>query len=241
MKKLFALLLILLLTSVVFAHGDEAESLKEQIYKENPMLGFMYDNPPLNFLLIGFVLTIGILAFSIFFLGAINEKHKKILFALIVISIALPTLYLAFATVYENLTSVTGGPVHWHADFEIFVCGDELELKESEGLEGKVGTELVHAHNDYRIHVEGTLLSMSQASLGNFFSAIGGEMTDDSLEVRLTDGTVGDWHNNDLCSDGRKGSWKMYINDVQQDFNPDYVISPFANVPPGDHIKLVFE
>ena len=166
---------------------------------------------------------------------------KKILFILIVISIALPTLYLAFATVYENLTSVTGGPIHWHADFEIFVCGNELELKESEGFEGRVGTELVHAHNDYRIHVEGTLLSMSQASLGNFFSAIGGEMTEDSFEVPLKDKTIGKWHNGDACPDGGKGIWKMYVNDVQQDFDPSYVISPYANVPPGDHIRMVFE
>ncbi len=47
---------------------------------------------------------------------------------------AIATVFLAADTVIKNQTSVSKGPVHWHADFEIFVCGkNPLEMKTVKG------------------------------------------------------------------------------------------------------------
>lgn len=54
-----------------------------------------------------------------------NEATKQFLFWGMVIPIIFVTLFLAVETVLKNEQSVTGGPVHWHADYDIYVCGQE--------------------------------------------------------------------------------------------------------------------
>mgnify|MGYP001569409592 FL=1 len=51
-----------------------------------------------------------------------KEKTKKILFWSIATVSMASILFLAGSTVYLNMVSPNGGPVHWHADFEIWNC-----------------------------------------------------------------------------------------------------------------------
>lgn len=68
-------------------------------------------------------------------------------------------LFLGASTIYLNVKADSGGPVHWHADFEIWACGNQLELKDPyEFLSNKVGTPTLHEHDDQRIHLEGVVV-----------------------------------------------------------------------------------
>src|SRR4051794_6341558 len=87
---------------------------------------------------------------------ALRKKHpsedlKKFLFSGIVIFVTAPTLYLSATTVYYNLVSASGGPVHWHADYELWNCGQEVNVKDPAGLlSNRIGTATLHEHNDNR-------------------------------------------------------------------------------------------
>lgn len=114
-------------------------------------------------------------------------RLKLPLFASIAIITITATLYMAGSTVYVNTKSDSGGPVHWHADFEIWACGNELELRDPyEFLSNKIGTATLHEHDDRRIHLEGVVVDDSRdASLGKFFYVIGGAITSQAMVVPL--------------------------------------------------------
>lgn len=97
------------------------------------------------------------------------------------------TLWLAGSTVYVNVVSDSGGPVHWHADYEVWACGNELELRDPfEFLSNKIGTATLHEHDDRRIHLEGVVVDDSRdASLGKYFYVIDGAITADAIVVPL--------------------------------------------------------
>ncbi len=58
--------------------------------------------------------------------------------------------------------------------------------------------------------------------------------------IPLKDKSLAIYEDGNPCPDGKQGVWKMYVNDKEKNFDPDYIISPFTLVPPGDVIKLVF-
>lgn len=169
-----------------------------------------------------------------------TKTEKKVVFVLYILITAGITIYIAGGTAYLNMTSATGGPIHWHADFEVWACGQKLEMQHSEGLENKVGTNLMHAHDDYRIHVEGVLQHMDEASVGEFFEAIGGEFSEDTLTVPLLDTSMRTWKNGDLCPDGNPGKIRFFINGKENFDFGKYIIAPYADVPPGDFLNITF-
>lgn len=190
-------------------------------------------------------------------LYAESEKLKKFLFILIVIPVILATFYFLLSAIYLNLVSETKGPVHWHADFEVWACGKKYLLADPQELfENKVGLPELHEHNDNRIHVEGVLLKKEQASLGNFFRAVGGSFDGNLLVIPTTEG-LKRWKNGDVCSasgnvssntstptfiSGQPSFWHVFVNENPIPiFDPhNYVISPYPDVPPGDSIKFIF-
>ena len=196
-----------------------------------------------------FILGIGVifcLAFLCFVLFKKNWKNqqKKILFWSFAVLVSTVTIYFLLYTLLVNFTSETNGPVHWHADFEIWVCGQRQTVPHSTGISGRDGTPLLHHHNDDRIHIEGTIINTEGVSLGNFFAAIGGALADSYIGIPQEDGTIQYWHNEDACPDGHAGTLSLYItrgNSVAMIPGiAEYVISPETNVPPGDQLKLVF-
>jgi hypothetical protein len=185
---------------------------------------------------------------------ALRQKHpsselKKFLFCAIVIFVVAPTLYISATTVYQNVVSASGGPVHWHADFELWNCGQEVNLKDPVGtLSNKIGTATLHEHNDNRIHVEGVVQQPTDASLGEFFHVVGGELTPTSVTIPTNAGPL-PLTNGSICPDGLEGTLQVFVYQTDQDgysmqrkiTDPqNYVISPYATVPAGDCVIVEF-
>lgn len=234
MKKRFLVLFIILLIlaiNIVFSHEGEEDE-------------FMLDHSQLYPLSQLAVVGYGSVAFGILILiiivlhKAMNELIKKAVYILLAITVVLVTIYLIITTLHLNIISLTKGPVHWHADFEIWVCDKEINLPEPKGLSNKQGVDLMHAHNDNRIHVEGVILDNKQASLGAFFYAIGGSLTSDGIKVPTDEGLIA-VHDGDKCNE-KPAKLYVFVNGNLIDNPPAYEISHYEKVPPGDRIKFVF-
>lgn len=177
-----------------------------------------------------------------------TEFGKWVLYLGIAVPVLLATLFSAAGTVYLNWASATGGPVHWHGDFEVWACGQELDLIDPTGLFNRVGSPVYHEHGDNRLHAEGVVVSLSGVSLRKFFGLVGGELHTDHLSFP-TNEKVYEFTNGDICSGEGPGTlqvfaWKTdsargeFYQEKLVDF-PNYIISPFTKVPPGD--CLIFE
>ncbi len=184
------------------------------------------------------------------FLKNKSEKTKLFLFFSIVVLVSFSTLYFLVATIYLNITSTTKGPVHWHADFKIFTCGQEnLPPEPSSKLSNKVGTPLFHEHEDRRIHIEGTVGHLEDVSIGRFFEVQGGELAETSFIVPSEDG-LKTYNNFDSCA-GLPSVWNVFLYQTKDNLVTqtkltqkqamDYVISPSGSVPPGDCLIFEFE
>ena len=176
-----------------------------------------------------------------------GEALKVTLFVLMIGTISLTTLYLAGATIYKNQRSITGGPVHWHADFEIWNCGQKVNLKDPTGWSNKIGTPVFHEHNDDRIHVEGVVLHQPDVNLGNFFNVIGGKLDSQTMTAPLNEGDL-TVNNGEMCN-GQPAMVQAFVyksegsNFSQQRItNPeDYLLSGESGIPPGDCIIIEFD
>ena len=173
-----------------------------------------------------------------------NPYGKKFIFSSMVFVIVVPSVFFIASTIYINVISETKGPVHWHTDFEIYACGEELPPPESDGkLSNKTGTPVLHQHVDKRVHVEGVLIDVLDASFQQFVEVQGGELTNSTFKVPTGDGFK-QFTNGDACPDGKPGEWNvfMYRTNVEEDTVTktklddyvNYVPAPHIEVPPGD-------
>jgi len=238
-RESFIFLLLILASASIFAHG-----------KLEP--GDYLPVDPRAVTVAVFLLLLVIALVSIVFSNRLSEKTKKFFFAIIAVSVVSATLYAVGSTVFLNLISETQGPVHWHADFEIWVCGSQVKnLIAAKFPENKVGSELLHHHNDYRIHVEGVTVEKDDVSIGHFFEAIGGELTNQSITIPLDDGTKVTYSNGRQCPNGKPGKLKLLVMNgqtagrfVEKKELKDYVMSPhFSTIVEGgqgDMIMIVF-
>lgn len=173
---------------------------------------------------------------------------KKILFLGIIGAVVIPTLYLISSTIYLNTVSSSKGPVHWHADIEIWACGKELDLKDPTGWSNKIGTATLHEHNDKRIHLEGVVVNSDDASLGKFFRVIEGSLSPTSINVPTNDSLVS--LQNGMECNGQPAELQVFVFQTDKEnyytqqklVNPgDYIISPYSSVPAGDCIIVEFD
>lgn len=177
----------------------------------------------------------------------LSGMAKKLLFICITSVAILQTLFLAGSTIYVNAISHSKGPVHYHADFEIYNCGQKIDLEDPTGLSNKIGTSTLHEHNDGRIHLEGVVVKEKDQSLGKFFHVIGGFISNESLTVPTTTGALA-LHNGDVCPDGSAGVLNFFaykvINGsyIQQKLTDpqNYIYTSDSQVPPGDCIIAEF-
>jgi hypothetical protein len=242
MKFKLAFFMLFLLAFPVMAHGDSNDESQVEIHNNN----FLSVLPnPVDMILYSLAITSAVIGISL--LTKLSPKGKKVAFILISVPVILSTLYLGGYTVYENIISETGGPVHWHLDYEVWVCGERLDLINPRGLENKIGTSELHEHNDDQIHVEGTLIKKSEADLHSYFEAIGGRLTKEELVYPTEEKGIVDVKNGDLCN-GVPGTLQAFLYKVdgnvftQQklaDF-PEYIMSPESLVPPGDCVIIEF-
>lgn len=168
-------------------------------------------------------------------------KLKLPLFISIAFVMSASFLFLAGATVYLNVKSDTGGPVHWHADFEIWACGNELELRDPfEFLSNKIGTATLHEHDDRRIHLEGVPVEVEvDATLGKFMYVVGGAVTDAALVVPLNPPEVGDYFENDLDGDGASNLYGSQIDPHVYQTEDGPVAEFFDGQMCGDEVAVV--
>jgi hypothetical protein len=242
MKKLSELFL-----SVVLAIFLLALPLSVQAGEPGTGLELSMTTHALRLVLIGLGATT-LFIFVAILLSPKKESTKHFLFNAIIIAVVTPTLVLVYNTVYLNLNSWSEGPVHWHADYEVWVCGQKLDLVDPVGWSNKIGTPTLHEHNDSRIHLEGVAITPNDVSLGNFFTVIGGKITSSEIIFPDKSGLI-DKTSGTLCPDGTVGTLQTYAYRANKDltyyqqkihFPESYIISPESIVPPGDCIIVEF-
>jgi len=260
--------LILILPLLVVAHEDEVveqhvegDTHSEEVHSDGDEVERASDleqsikSTSLRLIIISSGGIILLMFYAIFSNRATtnNNRLKIITFSLIVLITVGATIYVVGSTIYLNVISETKGPVHWHADFEVWNCGEKLDLADPSGLANRVGTSTFHEHGDDRIHLEGVVVKYGDVSLHSFFHVIGGQLEDDSLSIPTNDGII-ELQNGDQCN-GKEGKLQVFVYNVN---NPDerkqwvyeqtklddyenYVLSPFSNVPPGDCIIVEYD
>jgi hypothetical protein len=236
-KVLFSLTILLIIilfySNITIAHGNEPDKHIEDVSKKNYNLA-----DPLFYIKLTAAILIIITLFSLTIGKNYTNEHKKIFFWILTLPVVLSSLYLAGHTIYGNLTSVTKGPVHWHAHYQVWTCGERLDLQKAEGLSNRMGSSVLHSHEDDSIHVEGVVYDFMDITLGKYFQVIGGELEHDRISYPTVNGIV-NYKNGDLC-DNLPGKLKVYVNGEKIE-NPElYVIAPEENVPPGDCIIFEF-
>lgn len=232
--------LALLVIPLISAHEETTEI---------PLI-YLLKQQSLTLLSIGILITIFVVALSLRFQKTpeLFNKTKKLLFLILLIPVLIISWILIGSTIAVNIISETGGPVHRHADFEIWRCGELVDIVDPKGIMNRVGTPLLHEHSDNRIHVEGTLLEEVDSDLHTFFEAIGGDLTNEEIRVPTNEGLVtlkdGDTCNGEPAElqfflyritnpDPAKRSGFLYEQIKLEDFE-DYLLAPYLNVPPGD-------
>lgn len=174
-----------------------------------------------------------------------NLAFKTWAFAGICLVVLSTTTLLIGSTIYLNQVSSSKGPVHWHADLEVWDCGQELNLKDPVGrFSNKIGTPTLHEHNDKRIHLEGVVVEPADASLSKFFKVIGGFISQREVEVPTNQG-LKELKEGDNCG-SETAVLQMYVYRTNPDKTytkhfvdlEDYTLSPLSNVPPGDCLVI---
>ncbi len=176
-----------------------------------------------------------------------NNSLKKILFISFCLVTIGTTLFLAGSTLYLNNISYSKGPVHYHADFEIWNCNQEVNLKYPKGWSNKIGTATLHEHNDKRIHLEGVVVGKDDQSLGKFFQVIGGKIDHSNLVVP-TNERILSLTSGSNCPNGEKAVLQVFVYKVfgkqmvqTKVADPEsYIYSPHSGIPPGDCIIVEF-
>lgn len=164
--------------------------------------------------------------------GWYSGNVKYFLFGAIVTLVLSITAYLIWSTIATNASSVTGGPVHYHADFEIWNCGQKVDLIDPQGWSNKIGTPILHEHNDGRIHVEGPVLNYKDITLGKFFEVVGGFPLESAVECNGYPAVV------QVFVYKTKGD--TFYQEKIADY-ANYVLSPYPSIPPGDCIIIEFD
>ena len=233
LRGVLLITLALVLVPSALAHGPEAVGVEQAAIEAGVW----------NALGIAAAAIILAALVSVFALPALPARGqraaKSLLYAILFIAAVGGTLYAGGVTIWLNQQSPYGGPVHWHADFEVWACGEQWELADPQGLENRIGTAAIHEHGDNRIHIEGVLLSEEEAELGSFFAKVGGALTEDGFRMPTPMGLMGR-ENGELCN-GAPGQWYVFVNGAPEPEAGEHVLAPHTTVPPGDRIKLVFD
>jgi len=237
MGVIYCLMLILLLVSSVplYAHEDELESTPQVVSYSDPA---HLHTVTLKILGIASIIALAFVVVAIRYEKQM-KKSKKVVFIAIALPLLLASLFLVGTTIYTNIVSMTGGPVHWHADYEVWACDKKLDLIDPKGLSNRIGTATLHEHNDDRIHVEGVVQDLQDVSLGGYFETIGGELSPNHLTYPTNEGEL-TYRTGDLCPDNKPGILKVFVNGKKKEDYSHYVLTHVAYVPPGDCIIIDF-
>ena len=122
--KIFSyFLLFIVFLSLVTAHEEKNSVSKENGVKISLIL----------------IVLASINAVILVVISCISKKYKRALFLGIVIPIAIATIFLVSSTIITNIHSSSDGPVHWHADYELWACEEKLNVINPTGLSIMLG------------------------------------------------------------------------------------------------------
>lgn len=239
------LFVFLLILNIALAHEGEEEITDEEINN-----GFFENFLPLPFVIGIFIIsTIPFLIFA-YRWKKISKQH--VIFWIIIYLVSSFTLIIVGDAINLVINSETKGPIHWHADFQVWNCGKQLDLVDPKGIANRVGTRLFHEHGDKRMHVEGVIKDVSDVDLHNFFNFIGGYLSERSFSIPTNNGVVS--VTDGKSCNGGDGEVQIFAYVVtnahasqkegfiveQLKVNENYVLSPYQDVPPGDCIIIEF-
>lgn len=239
MKHVLVLFSMLLSPALAFAHDDTADA---SFFSSQVTHTFMW-----QVLLCAVVLLALLFLLSLLYAKKSNAVKRLLFWSMTAVILATTTTLIG-TTIMTNATSWSKGPVHWHADFQVWACGREVNLKDPKGLSNKIGTSVLHEHNDNRIHYEGVVIQERDATLGAFFHALGGELTQNSLTLPTNDGMV-TYKNSDECRQYEPAKLQVFTYQVNTDGTftqtkladpANYLLRPQSQVPPGDCIIFEF-
>jgi len=173
-----------------FAHGSEAVT---DLFTSDDGLAAQTSSLALR-VVVTAAIVLMLLTILAAFINDRNPKLKLPIFILMAITMAGSTLVLIGSTVYLNISSDSGGPVHWHAAIEYWACGNQLEFRDPEGkFSNKIGTSTSHEHDDKILHLEGVIVDKeTDASLGGLMNSLGAYISSSELIIPLND-NPGSW------------------------------------------------
>lgn len=114
---------------------------------------------------------------------------------------------------FTNETLGIGTPVHWHADYQLEVCGQD------EILRG--GPLTAHTHGEKTFHMEGVRQDGEEATLDGIVDSLGGQLEEDSIMGK------------DGC-DGEPANLTVEANGEEVEDHLDYI--PMD----GDSIRIIY-
>lgn len=232
-------LVLMFLPGLAEASND---SLQNQPYVDLDVRGISYRLILVSTALLALILFITVL------IKKRSEAVKRLLFWSMTTVIIGATAFLTGLTIMANQLSWSKGPIHWHADFEIWNCGEGIELVDPSGFSNRVGSPEFHEHNDKRIHFEGVVMNQADATLGTFFNEVGGELTSQRMDIQTPEG-MQSLASGQRCADGQTAQLQTFVYTVNDDNtysqrkvnNPaSYIMSHESQVPPGDCIIFEF-
>jgi len=147
---------------------------------------------------------------------SVSKNTKYILISVILILVLAGSYYFIIRPINE-FKPYTKGAVHWHANYEVYLCGERQDFTKGYDFEkDNLGTHILHPHNDNTIHLEGAIPKKEDILLGNFF---------DNIRIPFSSEKIMDKKNGDLC-DGKPGKINMYVNGKPNNDFRKYQLKP---------------
>lgn len=151
----------------------------------------------LELVFLGALAVIGVVFW--FLRSDLPRRSVWVVVEIVLIVLLVPVAVGSGALLYGEYTGWKGDGVHWHADFQVVVDGQAYDLKDPDvscgnrylcSLINHTGSMNVHEHGDQRIHIHSPVEQRSDATLGGFFDAFGGTLTNTDLRYPTNDGWI---------------------------------------------------
>ncbi|MFB6144171.1 MAG: hypothetical protein ABEJ98_02560 [Candidatus Nanohaloarchaea archaeon] len=166
------------------------------------MPGYSFVQHTTTLIGLGVLSCITLAAISFYREDDLTMHDKNLLMNAFLIAVLVPSFYTAGAFIHESQTSWSGGEIHWHADYEVFVQQrgelQRLDLIDPSNycngymcsVNDRTGITKYHEHNDNRIHLEGVFREREDATLSAYFETFNGELSNTRLVYPTNNGVV---------------------------------------------------
>ena len=165
-----------------------------------------------------------------------SKKIKNYIITTVVLVILIALIYIYIIKPINDFKPYTSGSIHWHANFEVDLCGVKQDFTKGYDLEHDgIGSLILHTHDDGIIHIEAQVPKKEDLELGNFF---------DNIKIPFSSTQIMDKKNGDLCSSSKAGRVSMYVNGEKNTEFRNFILKKCEseNIQQDcDHILIKFE